>query len=194
MAEPIIDAAYALIAFQTAWRLFQARWSRSGEPTRRPRILFLADRTLVTRRDNPQGGYTVIRNPAPEDLSAIVGAIDGKRTIGDVHRVGSLEPRRVNVQVLAATTFLLAQSMWAFVVAATADRTPALVALHASSLDAGLVRETLGCVIKEESDWAKVEREMVGGALETALRAPDHFHPLDQFTSARLMCSSATTG
>jgi type I restriction enzyme R subunit len=37
------------IAFQIAWKLFNARWNltywkRGGEPTRRPRILFLADR------------------------------------------------------------------------------------------------------------------------------------------------------
>lgn len=29
------------IAFQIVWRLFQSRWNLSGEPTRRPRILFL---------------------------------------------------------------------------------------------------------------------------------------------------------
>jgi type I restriction enzyme R subunit len=32
------------IAFQIAWKLFQTRWNLSGQPTRRPRILFLADR------------------------------------------------------------------------------------------------------------------------------------------------------
>ena len=32
------------IAFQIAWKLFEAKWNLSGEPTRRPRILFLADR------------------------------------------------------------------------------------------------------------------------------------------------------
>ena len=32
------------IAFQIAWKLFQTRWNLGGEPTRRPRILFLADR------------------------------------------------------------------------------------------------------------------------------------------------------
>lgn len=37
------------IAFQLAWKLFQSRWNltdwkASGEPTRRPRVLFLADR------------------------------------------------------------------------------------------------------------------------------------------------------
>jgi len=40
------------IAFQIAWKLFQSRWNltdakREGEPTRRPRILFLADRNIL---------------------------------------------------------------------------------------------------------------------------------------------------
>lgn len=35
------------IAFQLAWKLFHAKWSLSGEPTRRPRILFLADRNIL---------------------------------------------------------------------------------------------------------------------------------------------------
>src|ERR1035437_2779451 len=32
------------IAFQVAWKLFYSRWNLSHEPSRRPRILFLADR------------------------------------------------------------------------------------------------------------------------------------------------------
>ena len=41
-----------VIAFQIAWKLFQARWNirdwkADGEPTRRPRILFLADRNIL---------------------------------------------------------------------------------------------------------------------------------------------------
>ncbi len=40
------------IAFQIAWKLFQSRWNladwkREGEPNRRPRILFLADRNIL---------------------------------------------------------------------------------------------------------------------------------------------------
>jgi type I restriction enzyme R subunit len=35
------------IAFQIAWKLFHARWNLSHEPTRRPRILFLADRNIL---------------------------------------------------------------------------------------------------------------------------------------------------
>jgi type I restriction enzyme, R subunit len=41
-----------VIAFQIAWKLFEARWNLSdwkaeSEPTRRPRILFLADRNIL---------------------------------------------------------------------------------------------------------------------------------------------------
>ena len=35
------------IAFQIAWKLFNSRWSLTREPTRRPRILFLADRNIL---------------------------------------------------------------------------------------------------------------------------------------------------
>ena len=43
------------IAFQIAWKLFNARWNlidwKSGvEPSRRPRILFLADRNGTASR------------------------------------------------------------------------------------------------------------------------------------------------
>lgn len=35
------------IAFQIAWKLFHSRWNLGYEPTRRPRILFLADRNIL---------------------------------------------------------------------------------------------------------------------------------------------------
>jgi type I restriction enzyme, R subunit len=38
------------IAFQIAWKLFHARWNLSREPTRRPRILFLADRNILANQ------------------------------------------------------------------------------------------------------------------------------------------------
>ena len=38
------------IAFQIAWKLFHARWNLSHEPTRRPRILFLADRNILANQ------------------------------------------------------------------------------------------------------------------------------------------------
>lgn len=38
------------IAFQLAWKLFQSRWNISRQPTRRPRILFLADRNILANQ------------------------------------------------------------------------------------------------------------------------------------------------
>jgi len=39
-----------VIAFQTAWKLFNAKWNVAGQD-RYPRILFLADRNVL--RDHP---------------------------------------------------------------------------------------------------------------------------------------------
>jgi type I restriction enzyme R subunit len=38
------------IAFQIAWKMFQSRWNLSREPSRRPRILFLADRNNLANQ------------------------------------------------------------------------------------------------------------------------------------------------
>ena len=67
------------IAFQIAWKLFQARWNLvernvNREPTRRPRILFLADRnTLATQAYNDFTSFAAFEDAAlvrvnPEDI------------------------------------------------------------------------------------------------------------------------------
>ncbi|CAN5516942.1 DEAD/DEAH box helicase family protein [soil metagenome] len=38
------------LAFQIAWKLFHSRWNLSHQPTRRPRILFLADRNILANQ------------------------------------------------------------------------------------------------------------------------------------------------
>lgn len=38
------------IAFQIAWKLFHSKWNISREPSRRPRILFLADRNILANQ------------------------------------------------------------------------------------------------------------------------------------------------
>lgn len=58
------------IAFQIAWKLFQARWNltdwkKSGEPNRRPRILFMADRnTLATQAYNDFTSFATFEDEA----------------------------------------------------------------------------------------------------------------------------------
>jgi type I restriction enzyme R subunit len=53
------------IAFQIAWKLFEARWTLTGEPTRRPRILFLADRnTLANQAFNDFNSFAAFEDKA----------------------------------------------------------------------------------------------------------------------------------
>ncbi len=54
-------------------------------------------------------------------------------------------------------------------VAETLDWAAALAALHADHLDAELVRETLGCVLKEVDDVKKLEADLAGGRLSELL-------------------------
>lgn len=50
------------IAFQIAWKLFQAKWNLTGEPVRRPRILFLADRNILA--DQAYNAFSAFPNDA----------------------------------------------------------------------------------------------------------------------------------
>ena len=53
------------IAFQIAWKLFQARWNLSREPSRRPRILFLTDRNyLATQAYNDFTSFAAFEDEA----------------------------------------------------------------------------------------------------------------------------------
>lgn len=53
------------IAFQIAWKLFEARWNLSRTPTRRPRILFLADRnTLANQAFNDFNSFAAFEDKA----------------------------------------------------------------------------------------------------------------------------------
>ena len=53
------------IAFQIAWKLFETRWNLSKEPTRQPRILFLADRnTLANQAFNDFNSFAAFEDKA----------------------------------------------------------------------------------------------------------------------------------
>ena len=71
------------IAFQLAWKLFQSRWNLSGEPSRRPRILFLADRNILANQAfNAFSAF-------PEDAMVRIEPSDIKKR-GKVPKNGSL--------------------------------------------------------------------------------------------------------
>jgi len=71
------------IAFQLAWKLFQSRWNLSREPSRRPRILFLADRNILA--DQAYNAFSAF----PEDALVRI-APDDIRKKGRVPKNGSI--------------------------------------------------------------------------------------------------------
>ena len=76
------------IAFQIAWKLFQSRWNLAdwkgaGEPTRRPRILFLADRNILA--DQAYNAFSAF----PEDALVRVDPADIRKK-GRVPKNGSI--------------------------------------------------------------------------------------------------------
>lgn len=71
------------IAFQIAWKLFHSRWNLSREPTRRPRILFLADRNILANQ-----AYNAF-SAFPEDALVRIEPEDIRKK-GKVPKNGSL--------------------------------------------------------------------------------------------------------
>lgn len=71
------------IAFQIAWKLFHSRWNLSREPSRRPRILFLADRNILA--DQAYNAFSAF----PEDALVRI-APDDIRKKGKVPKNGSI--------------------------------------------------------------------------------------------------------
>ncbi len=71
------------IAFQIAWKLFQSRWNLSHEPSRRPRILFLADRNILA--DQAYNAFSAF----PEDALVRIAPEDIRKK-GKVPKNGSL--------------------------------------------------------------------------------------------------------
>jgi len=71
------------IAFQIAWKLFHARWNLSREPSRRPRVLFLADRNILA--DQAYNAFSAF----PEDAMVRIAPEDIRKK-GKVPKNGSL--------------------------------------------------------------------------------------------------------
>jgi len=79
------------IAFQLAWKLFQSRWNlkdwkAGSEPTRRPRVLFLADRNTLA--DQAYNAFSAFENTSPGSLVRI--APDEIRRTGRVPKNGNV--------------------------------------------------------------------------------------------------------
>ena len=71
------------IAAQIVWKLFRSRWNLSGEPTRQPRILFLADRNILA--DQAYNEFSFF----PEDALVRISPWDIRKK-GKVPKNGSI--------------------------------------------------------------------------------------------------------
>ncbi len=80
------------IAFQVAWKLFHSRWNLSHEPTRRPRILFLADRNILA--DQAYNAFSAF----PEDAMVRI-------TPADIRKKGKV-PKNASIFFTIFQTFM----------------------------------------------------------------------------------------
>jgi type I restriction enzyme R subunit len=85
-----------MIAFQIAWKLFQSRWTLSGDQQRRPRILFLADRNILA-------------NQAFNDFSAFAEDALVRISPDDIRKRGKV-PKNGNVFFTIFQTFITGAS------------------------------------------------------------------------------------
>ncbi|PBB41304.1 restriction endonuclease subunit R [Mesorhizobium sp. WSM3866] len=115
------------IAFQIAWKLFQAKWSLSGEPVRRPRILFLADRNILA--DQAYNAFTAF----PTDAVA--------RIDPDVIRKKGVVPKNASVFFTIFQTFM------------TGEGKPSYEGYPPDFFDFIIVDECHRGGAKDESEW-----------------------------------------
>lgn len=80
------------VAFQIAWKLFQTRWNLSGQATRRPRVLFLADRNILANQ-----AFNAFSAFAPDALVRIKPS--------DISRTGQV-PKNGNIFFTIFQTFM----------------------------------------------------------------------------------------
>ena len=88
------------IAFQIAWKLFQAKWNLSRDPVRRPRILFLADRNILANQ-----AFNAFNAFPPDALCRI--------SPENIRRQGKL-PRNASVFFTIFQTFMTGEGEFTF--------------------------------------------------------------------------------
>ncbi|MEJ0015345.1 MAG: DEAD/DEAH box helicase family protein [Acetobacteraceae bacterium] len=128
------------IAFQLAWKLFQSRWNladrrREGEPTRRPRILFLADRNILA--DQAYNAFSAF----PED--ALV------RIDPEIIRKKGRVPKNGNIFFTIFQTFMTGRD-------AAGQPTPSYGDFPSDFFDFIVIDECHRGGAKDEGDWRHI--------------------------------------
>lgn len=128
------------IAFQIAWKLFHARWNLGdwkgdGEPTRHPRILFLADRNILA--DQAYNSFAAFDDGA---LSRI--------TPGDIRKKGAV-PKNASVFFTIFQTFTSGTD-------ANGDTAPYFGDYPPDFFDCIIIDECHRGGAKDESEWRAI--------------------------------------
>jgi type I restriction enzyme R subunit len=137
------------IAFQIAWKLFQARWTADGQRSRRPRILFLADRNVLANQAyNAFGAF---------DEDAVV-----RVRPADIAKKGGV-PKNANVFITIFQTFMSGSD-------AEGNPTPYFGEYPADFFDFIVVDECHRGGASDESQWRGI-LEYFSSAVQLGLTA-----------------------
>ena len=144
------------IAFQIAWKLFQAKWSLAGEAVRRPRILFLADRNILA--DQAYNAFSAF----PPDA---VARIDP----GSLRKRGGRPPTNASVFFTIFQTFM------------TGEGEPVFTGYPPDFFDFVVIDECHRGGAQDESTWRKI-LEHFEPAVQLGLTAtPKRRHNADTY-------------
>lgn len=144
------------IAFQIAWKLFGARWNLSGEPVRRPRILFLADRNILA--DQAYNSFSAF----PADALARINP-------GEIKKKGGV-PKNASVFFTIFQTFM------------TGEDEPRFEDYDPDFFDFIIIDECHRGGAKDESTWRRI-LEYFSPAVQLGLTAtPKRVHNADTYS------------
>ncbi|QDZ03229.1 DEAD/DEAH box helicase family protein [Nitratireductor mangrovi] len=121
------------IAFQIAWKLFHAKWNLTGEPVRRPRILFLADRNILA--DQAYNSFSAF----PSDA---VTRIDPDT----IRKNGGRVPKNASIFFTIFQTFMVERGM-------TGESEPVFTQYPADFFDFIIIDECHRGGANDESEW-----------------------------------------
>jgi len=144
------------IAFQIAWKLFQSSWNLSGEPTRRPRILFLADRNILA--DQAYNAFSAFSSDA-------VTRIDP----GTIRKNGGKPPKNASLFFTIFQTFM------------TGEDAPVYTQYPPDFFDFIVIDECHRGGAKDESEWRRLLEYFEPAAQLGLTATPKRKHNADTY-------------